>query len=78
MVQNYSLWHLRTNMQDVLSGATPDKLMGRIETLVFGKNGGVMATDLNTEDMTVVTASLAGLHEPGSRRLRSIMAFPGA
>jgi hypothetical protein len=63
MVQNYSLWHLRTNMQDVLSGASPDKMMGRIESLVFGKNGGVMATDMQSEDLLNVAAPLSGLHE---------------
>lgn len=63
MVQNYSLWHLRTNMQDVLSGDTPDKLMGRIESLIVGKNGGVMASDMQSEDLLNVAAPLSGLHE---------------
>ena len=76
MVQNYSLWHLRTQMQDVLSGATPDKMLGRIESLVFGKNGGVMATDLASEDLLAVDHSLAGLHELQAQA-QEHMAFPG-
>ena len=63
MVQNFSLWLLKTQMNDVLSGATPDKLMGRIESLVYGKNGGVMAVDMNNEELSNVSAPLGGLHE---------------
>jgi uncharacterized protein len=63
LVQNFCQWVLKTEMQDVLSGATPDKLIGRIESLVFGKNGGVAAIDMNTEDISSISMPLSGLHE---------------